>query len=532
MPLSKTITEAIKCGPVPKLRTYDKIVDDPQTTGETIVAFAHHHLIIPEGPLVGKPMRLDKFQIAFILAIFDNPVHTRKAYMSVARRNGKTFLMAVIMLAFIVGPLSSLNANIASAAMSRDQAALAYKMMANCLELSPDLQGHYKLTPSSKTIIGLVNNVEYKALSSDAKTGHGQSLRVILLDEAGQIVGADNDFTSMLSSSQGSFDDPLFITISTQAPSDADYLSIQLDAAERDQPKDVVSHVYKADDDCDLLDKKQWAKANPGMGLFRSEADLKAQLEEASRIPSKENGARNLLLNNRISLESLWLAPRIWKDNNAMPDMEVFRKYGVHIGLDLSMKNDLTCACIAAKDDDGFIHVLPFAFTPMTGIEDRSRRDRVPYDTWARDGVLTAVPGSTIDYEWVSQFLRRELIDKGIDITSINFDRWRITEFKNAADREGLYAQSWLECGQGYKDISPRVEAMETVLLQKKIRHGSHPVLNLGASSAIAVSDPANNRKLDKTKASNKIDAIIAMLMAVYPLVNEEGEIDVSAMIC
>jgi len=529
--LDKNILLAIKCGIVPNVRKYDYIVNSPKTVGESIVAFAHHHLIVPEGPLVGQPMRLDIFQIAFILAIFDAPVHVRKAYLSVARRNGKTFEIAVIMLAFIVGPLALLNANVASAAMSREQAALAYKMMANCLALSPDLQGLYKLTPSSKMIIGLRKNVEYKALSSDAKTGHGQSLRLILLDEAGQIVGADNDFTSMLSSSQGSFDDHLFITISTQAPSDADYLSIQLDAAERDQPKDVVSHVYKADDDCDLLDKKQWAKANPGMGKFRSEADLKAQLEEASRIPSKENGARNLLLNNRIALVSIWLAPRIWKENSGAPDEDLFySEEGIHIGLDLSQRGDLTAAVISTKDKDGIIHVKPFCFLPMDGIEAKSRSERVPYAQWVRDGLMYAVPGSVVDYEWVCQLLMKEL--DGMRIKSVQFDRWRIDQLKSAAERVGFAPEEWVEVGQGYRSFSPILENVEQVLLQKKVRHGGHALLNMAAANSIAIQDPTGAKKLDKSKATQKIDPMIAMVMSVSAWVDEPDGIDVSAMIC
>ena len=218
MKLSKNIKEAIKSGPIPKVRSLEAIVNDPKTKGEIVIAFSYRHLITPEGPKTGEPLRLEPFQIAFILAVLDNPHHTRHAYLTVARRNGKSFLVAVIMLAYIVGPLAEKNSFVSSAAMSRDQAGIVWRMMTNICNMSPDLEGLYKSVPSSKKIIGLAKNVTYTALSSDAKTGHGQSLRVIILDEAGQIVGESSPFVDMLTTSQGSYEDaciPHYLNSST-----------------------------------------------------------------------------------------------------------------------------------------------------------------------------------------------------------------------------------------------------------------------------------------------------------------------------
>jgi len=124
------------------------------------------------------------------------------------------------------------------------------------------------------------------------------------------------------------------------------------------------------------------------------------------------------------------------------------------------------------------------------------------------------------------------LIDAGIEIKSIEFDRWRIKEFKSACERAGVVISEnyWHEVGQGFKDFSPRIEALEKAFLQERVRHGLHPVFNLGASSAIAVQSPAGDKKLDKSKSSNKIDAMVAMVMSVYPLLAqiEKPPIDVA----
>jgi len=505
----------IYSGPDIKIRDFSKLPVADLTTGEKVIRFAHDFLVVPEGIHVGKPLRLELFQQEFILAIFDNPEITRRAIMSIARRNGKTFIVAVILLAFIVGPLKVQNSTLASAALSRDQAALVFKLMSKMLDLSPRLAGLYRVVPSGKKIIGLKANVEYFALSSDAKTGHGNSLLVVLLDEAGQVRGPSNDFVEMLTSSQGSYESPLFITISTQAPSDADLLSTWIDDAQRTQDPKTVCHVYAADPDAELLDKEAWYAANPGLGIFRSEKDLEEQLVQASRLPSMEAGARNLLLNQRVSLEALYIAPSVWKSCASQPDLDVFRNNPCAFGLDLSLRTDLTAAVIAAQDEDGFIHILPYIFTPSQGLRDREARDKAPYSAWVRDGFMHTTPGAVVDYEWVCNFLKKEVYEKEFNLASVCFDRWRITEFQLAAERVGFDAGEYIEVGQGYQSMSPRLELFESILLQGQLKHGGHPLLNMAVANAVAVSDPSGNRKLDKSNATQRIDPLVACVMAV-----------------
>jgi len=277
------------------------------------------------------------------------------------------------------------------------------------------------------------------------------------------------------------------------------------------------------------MDQTQWAKANPALGIFRSLKDLEEQLKQASRIPSMEAGARNLLLNQRISLESLWLAPAVWKSCGGATDIEVFRTNSVSVGLDLSTRNDLTAAVLSARDQEGCIHLLPFVFTPSQGLEERAARDRAPYTQWVKSGHLIPINGATVDYEAVCEHLKGLVDDLGIEISTVEFDRWRIREFQAAAERVGFapYAE-WHEVGQGYKDFSPRVEKFEELLLQGKIRHGLHPLLNMAAANAILVRDPSGNRKLDKAKSTLRIDPLVAAVMSAFAVATSD---EVSAFI-
>ena len=163
---------------------------------------------------------------------------------------------------------------------------------------------------------------------------------------------------------------------------------------------------------------------------------------------------------------------------------------------------------------------------------DRSRRDRVPYDQWARDEIIYAPQGDVLNYDLISEYLRMQFDDLNIPILSIQFDRYRINDFKAACERTD-FAQGvdWVEVGQGYVSMTPRIENLEALLLERKVRHGFNPVLNLGASTAIAESDNAGNRRLTKAKSSQKIDGLVAALMAVYPLTENVQEFDVAAWV-
>lgn len=534
--LPQNILDAIKCGPIPKVRPIEDICDDPQTLGEQVIAFAALHLVVSEGPKIGEPLILDLFQQVFILAVFDNPEGTRFANLSVAARNGKTALMSVILLAFLVGPLATRNTDIASGAMSRQQAALCFKQMHNTLRMSPDCEGLYRALPSQKQLVGIVENVEYSALSSDAETGYGKSLKVIVLDEAGQVIGPSSKFTNMLDSRQGSYDDAIFFKISTQARSDMDYFSVQLDDAERSQDPHTVSHVYAAAKDADLMDHEAWAIANPGLGKFRSEKDLENNMRQASRIPAKESEARNQFLNQRVAMEGLAITPSIWKECAGEVDLELFRKGKVSMGLDLSARNDLTAGVLCAEDEEGsVVHTLPFVFCPTSGIEERARRDRAPYDAWVRDGYMLPVGGKTMDFDQIAEALHLELGAMGIQVNEIHYDKAYITHFQAACERVGAFQDAeWIGVPQNFKDMGMRLASLQILLAENRLRHGGHPVLAMAASVAVAKEGREGVSALAKNLSTQRIDPIVALVMAAWPFGdgrNQAEVIDVSSWI-
>jgi phage terminase large subunit-like protein len=473
-----------------------------------VIKFIETFCKVPEGKLVGQPIKLAKFQRRFIEEIYDNPAITRRAYLSIARKNAKSATIACLLLAHLVGPEAVKNSQIVSGARSRDQAALIFNLAQKMIQLDETLTDNIRVIPSRKILVGLPLNVEYVALSAEAKTKHGLSPVLAILDEIGQIIGPQDDFVDAITTAQGAHDRPLLIAISTQAPNDGDLFSVWLDDAKNSGDPRIISHLYAADEKCDLLDEEAWKAANPALGIFRSLDDLKEQAIQASRMPSAENTFRNLCLNQRISQVASFVSRDVWQScGEALefdPDLPV---YG---GLDLSARTDLT-ALVLIQPQGKHIAVKPFFFVPSGGLVERAKRDRVPYDVWHRQGYLITTPGATVDYGFVADEIGNIVAD--YDIETIAYDRWRIDILKKEFENIGLNLPL-LPFGQGFRDMSPAIDVLESALLNEQVRHGNHPVLTMCAANSVLSRDPAGNRKLDKHKATGRIDGMVALAMA------------------
>lgn len=478
------------------------------TRAERIIAFIERFCLTPDGAQVGQPLKLAPFQERFITDVYGNPAGTRRAILSVSRKNGKTGLIAGLLLAHLVGPEAKQNSQIISGAMSRDQAALVFNLAAKMVQLSPKLSAIVRIVPSGKRLLGLPLNTEYRALAADGRTAHGLSPVLAILDEVGQVRGPQSDFVDAITTSQGAHAEPLLLVISTQAATDADLLSTWIDDAQASADPRIVCHLHTAPAGCELLDESAWRAANPALGVFRSLDDLREQLTQAQRMPSMENTARNLLLNQRVSTESPFISPDVWK---ACSGPVAPFDGPVYAGLDLSARTDLTALVIVGQVD-GVWHVMPHFWTPEQGLAERARRDRAPYDVWARQGFLHTTPGATVDYEHVASDMASILAD--FDVQAVAYDRWRIDLLRKELGKLDI-TLPLVEWGQGYKDMSPALDALEAELLNGRIHHGGHPVLQMCAANAVVTKDPAGARKLDKARATGRIDGLQALAMAI-----------------
>jgi phage terminase large subunit-like protein len=335
----------------------------------------------------------------------------------------------------------------------------------------------------------------------------------VVHDELGQVKGPRSELYEALETAAGAQREPLSIIISTQAPTAADLLSTLIDdgLGRKDSRTKVV--LYTADEDIDPFSDEAIRQANPHFDVFMNQEEVREQAEAARRMPSREASYRNLILNQRVDAHSPFVSPSVWKENAGSPEAD-FSGQEIYGGLDLSATADLT-ACVWVKP--GVVWSVKSDFwLPEQGLVEKSKADRVPYDLWKKQGFLNTTPGASISYEFVAHYLRQ--VFNTCKVKKLAFDRYNMRFLKPWLEKVGFTPQElerFVEFGQGYKDMSPAVRELETLLLARKLAHGGHPVLQMCAANTVVVKDPAENRKFDKAKATGRIDGMVALAMAV-----------------
>jgi phage terminase large subunit-like protein len=316
------------------------------------------------------------------------------------------------------------------------------------------------------------------------------------------------------------------VVISTQAPTDADLLSVLIDDAKTGADPQTKLFLYTAPVEMDPFSDEAIRAANPAFDEFMNQDEVRKLAQNAKRMPSREADYRNLVLNQRVQRRNLYVSAATWMINGKArrANLDGLVVYG---GLDLSSVSDLTALVLIAQDpeENNEWFIEPRFWLPEEGIEEKSREDRVPYDMWANQGLLLLTPGKSIKYE----FIAHELLDlfERYDISKIAFDRYNMKFLRPELERAGISdgdIAKFQEFGQGMVSMSPALREFESLLLDGKMRHGNHPVLTMCAANAAVISDAAGNRKFAKDRSNGRIDGMVATAMAVAMGTGEASE--------
>jgi phage terminase large subunit-like protein len=491
------------------------------TRAERNIKWIEDYCVIPEGKDVGKAVVLRAWQKHEIRKIYDNPHGTRMALVSFGKKNAKTTLAAFLLLLHLSGPEAKRNSQLVSTAQSRDQAAVLFELAAKVVRMSPILSDLIDCRYTVKQLYDKEWGTLYRALSADASTAHGQSPIFAVHDELGQVKGPRSELYTAIENAMGAHDQPMSIVISTQAPTDADLLSVLIDdALEGNDPRTVVS-LYTAPMDIDPFSEEALKLANPAYGDFLNAVEVQKQQNDAKRMPALEALFRNYTLNQRVEASAPFVSASVWNANGSMPE----DGHVVYGGLDLSESNDLT-ALVLASPSRGGLSIQATFWLPEYGLAERARKDRVPYDAWAKSGHVSTTPGRSIEYESVALYIADLFETK--DVRKIAFDRWNMKHLRpwlvRAGMSESLIDDRFMEFGQGFQSMTPALRTLESLLLAEKLRHGNHPVLKMCAANAVVKTDEVGNRKLDKKKSRGRIDGMVALAMSVamaYEHMNE-----------
>jgi phage terminase large subunit-like protein len=480
-------------------------------------------LTVPSGIGAGKPFKLEPFQWNFIRDIYEPHIGknraVRRAILSIARKNGKTALIAAIVLAHLVGPEAIVNGEIYSAANDRDQAAIVFKFARQIVELEPELRAQIEIIPSTKTMIARRTGSVYRAVSSEVGTKHGYLPSVVIYDELAQ--ARNRDLYDVLDTAFGAREEPLFIVISTQSNDPEHVLSKLIDDGVSKIDPSIVCHLHAADEDCALDDEAQWLKANPALGKFRNREDLVAAVRKAQRLPAEEPKVRNLFLNQRVSPISSLISRAEWMACSE-PGARLEEGEEIYLALDLSSVADLTALVAGSATEP--VRIRPFFWKPRDHLAEHSLRDfgagTRRYEQWNEAGYLNVTAGRSIDPEAIALTIAE--LSQRYKVKGLAYDRWRINDLLREFDRIGLQAYQdgekgdglrLVPWGQGYRDMGPAIDALELAVIERKLVHPNNPVLNWNMANAVATMDPAGNRKLDKDKARFRIDGAVALAM-------------------
>lgn len=498
-------------------------------------------LRVPDGVLVGQNIALRPFQKQIITEVYgptwpDGNRVVRTAVMSIGKKNAKTALVAALVLAHMCcRDLVVPNNQLYSLAFDREQAAIAYKYASAMVYMDEELADRINVIESRKKLVDRVSGSEFAALSGEKRGKHGKSAGFLAFDELADF-GTDGTLYDALMTARGAHADSLAWIFSTQSPDDKAVLSQLIDYGLRVQRGEIIDptirlFLYTTPEELDPWEEKNWYLANPALGDFKNLESMRDEAQKAQNMPSREASFRNLHLNQRIDASAHFITPDLWRGCGQAPDQKTFGGREWWGGLDLSGKNDLTALELVSLAPDGIWDVLSFFWVPGDNLRQKEDRDRAPYTVWRDQGVLIAKPGKTIDYAWVAAKIGE--LRTEFNIAGIKFDRWRINDLRREMDAQGIESWVWgvdwkegdpgrqpdglcmIPHGQGFKDFTPAVECLEDLLIEKKLRHGMHPVLTWCVSNTRIQSDPAGGRKFDRIRSTGRIDGCVALAMAL-----------------
>lgn len=482
-----------------------------------------------KGEWAGQVVELEPWQQFYLWVLFgwkraDGTRRFRTAFQEVARKNGKTTIAAGVGL-YLFDADDEPGAEVYTAATKRDQARIAHSEATRMVKASPSLRRRIRTFKDNLNILDSAS--KFEPLGQDADSLDGLNVHGAILDEVH--AHKNREMFDVLDTATGSRRQPLLFCITT-AGFDRRSLCWELhEYTEKilngvleddsffgiiytldEEVKDEQGNVIQAADSWE--DESVWAKANPNLGVSKKLDDMQRKAIRAKEMPTALNSFLRKELNVWTQSETKWLPVEAWKNCATMVDADGLRGRICFGGLDLSSTTDISALVLVfppESEDEPYKTLCRF-WIPQDAMRERSRRDRVPYDVWVRQGFMTATPGNVIDYD----FIVAEVDDlaQRYDISEVAFDRWGATKIYQQLEEKRM---TMIQFGQGFVSMSPPMKELEKLIRSGKLAHGGNPVLTWMADNVVARVDPAENIKPDKAKSKERIDGVVALIMGL-----------------
>ena len=469
----------------------------------------------------GQPFELIDWQEQIIRDLFgivskyDETRQFRTAYIEIPKKQGKTELAAAVALLLTCTDLE-FDGEIYGCACNRNQASQVFRPACGMVEHQPHLASRVDIVKSQKVMTFKPLNSFYQVVSADSYSKHGINAHGIIFDELH--AQRNRDFFDVMTKGSGdSREQPLTFIITT-AGNDRNSIGWEVHEyaadilAGRKIDPTFYPVIYAADEEDDWESEETWRKANPSLGITIPMSAMRQAYETAKLTPVNENNFRQLRLNQWVKQSKRWMPMAKWDACDFPVDAKALEGRDCWGGLDLSATTDITAFVLVfpPKKKDGRFEVLPYFWIPGDRLKERVRRDHVPYDNWGAQGLINITEGDVIHYAFVEQFIKD--LGKKYNIQEIVFDRWGAEMLCQNLTNAGFHMEKF---GQGYQSMSPATKDLLAMVLEGRIAHGGNPVLRWMADNMAVDSDPAGNLKPNKAKATERIDGVVALIMAL-----------------
>jgi phage terminase large subunit-like protein len=470
-----------------------------------------------KGPLAGEPIQLEPWQAFILTTVFgwvtpDGKRRFRRSYIEVPRGNAKSTLSSALALYMLTADREG-GAEVYSLATTRDQARIVFGDAQTMARRSPGFRRRFSVEVGAHNMHVLASGSKFEALSAEGSTLDGLNIHFGCIDE----LHAHKTRTvyDVVETGTGKRDNSLLWVITTAGSNRAGicyevrtFVTKLLDRVFEDDTQFGI--IYGLDDGDDWTSDSSLIKANPNWGIsVRPEVLLPLQAK-AMQLPSAVNNFKTKHLNEWVNADTAWMDMRAWDAcaDNAL-DIEAFAGQPCWIGLDLASKTDIAALVLLfahPEITDAYI-VFGKYYLPEDTV---SASGNSQYEGWMRTGRLTVTPGNVIDFGWIEADLL-EMASR-FEVQAVAFDPFQATQLSTRMLSEGL---PMIEVRPTVLNFSEPMKTLEALVLQKKLTHDGDPVLTWMASNVVAHLDVKDNIYPRKERPENKIDGIVALIMAL-----------------
>lgn len=482
-----------------------------------------------KGKWAGTPFWLLPWQEQLIRDIFgivkpDGNRQFRTAFVEICKKVGKSELAAAVAL-YLLYADNEPSAEVYGAAADRQQASIVFDVAKQMVEMAPALMKRSKLMGATKRIVNYSNAGYYQVLSAEVGGKHGFSVSGLVFDEIHTQPNRQL-YDVLTKGSSDARQNPLHFIITT-AGNDRHSIAYELHTKAVDilegRRVDPTFYpvVYGLKDDEDWEDEANWYKVNPSLGYTVDIERLRDAYREAKQNPADEITFKWLRCNMWISSTVAWIPDAIYMRGNEPIDMDALAGRDCYAGLDLSSTGDITALVLIfpPRDEEEKYVLLPYFWIPEETIPRRVKANSVPYDIWEKQGYIMSTEGNVIHYDFIEKFIM-DLSEK-YHILEIAVDRWNATQMIQNLEGEGF---TIVPFGQGFSSMSAPTKEFYRLLMEGRIIHGGNPVLRWMAGNVVIDTDPTGNIKVTKAKSKEKIDGIVAAIMALDRCIRQEGQ--------